>query len=79
MAEFESTSQYAIKFKGNTSKPYVLEPPIVNEENPEYVDLHLAGPTSFSENIEDYTVHHKGNEIKVIKIKGNVLTVQHQL
>ncbi len=76
MTEFKSTSQYTVEFKGSSSKPFVQEPPVINEENPNHVDLHLGGPTLFSDNLEDYTAYHEGIELNTIKIKGNVLTVQ---
>jgi hypothetical protein len=76
MSEFQTTSQYTVKFKGQSSRPYVQEPPIVNKENSNYADLNLAGPAFFSDNIEDYEAYHEGVKLKVIKIKGNVLTVQ---
>lgn len=75
MIDYKSTSQYVVTFVGSSSKPYVQEPPRANDVNPEYTDLHLAGPVNFSQNIQDYTVHHQGNKLNPINISGNVLTV----
>ena len=76
MTDFKSTSQYTVEFKGSSSKPFIQEPPLINKENPNHVDLHLGGPAVFSDNIKDYKAYHEGTEIPVIKIEGKVLTVQ---
>lgn len=76
MSDFKRTSQYEVRCKGSSSQPFVEEPPRENKENPNYVDLHLAGAAVLSNNPEDYTAQYNGVELRVIKIEGKVLTVE---
>ena len=76
MTDLKSTSQYAVTFKGQSSAPFVHEPPLTNKDNPDLKDLRLGGPSVFSDNIEDYEAYQNGIKLRVTKIEGNVLTVQ---
>lgn len=78
MTDYKSTSQYTVSFKGQSSTPYVNEPVAANIENLDYMDLQLSGPSIFSDSKEDYDAYYKGVELKVIKVEGNVLTVEFQ-
>ncbi|MFZ2545132.1 MAG: hypothetical protein WAW80_04095 [Candidatus Saccharimonadales bacterium] len=75
MTDHKATSQYRVTCKGSSSQIYV-DGDTASEDNPEHVNLHLAGPATFSKNLEDYTAQYKGADLKVLKIEGKVLTVQ---
>jgi len=75
MGEFKSTSQFIVTCKVADSAP-VVERCELNSFERDYLDLYLNNDPSRSHNVDDYDVKYGRTKPNIIRLDGNVLTVE---